>query len=364
MKQLISKKLSLVIIGLVTIVMAGTIKDIHKHANIAIDATTDAADLIPVDRSVASEEEVKTAQLDLPVTSENMKKINTIWEITRVVGPDEKVLYDKLANTEDANNTITIPLELIDRGIVKVNNDKKEIYRVSLLSDFGTIAIFKKLGNGYKIIEAKRVVINENANLDIAENIELVLDRALNPSKSNKVLTNDEVSGQVTLNSKAISNLSVELKNDNGESQIIDIDAADLMEDGAFKAVIGGEEISGVVFNNGKAGYRLTFITGPLAGAILDFATKESIEKLNDSESVLEDEQKDASSQNSNASQAESVKDVSTINEEGSEPVQNEAAEKISPEVVQQSAEEVVEERKAVAEDTAPSTIAENLQEQ
>jgi hypothetical protein len=57
MKQLISKKLSLAIIGLVTIVMAGTIKDIHKHANIAVDTTTDAVGLIPIDRSVASEEE-------------------------------------------------------------------------------------------------------------------------------------------------------------------------------------------------------------------------------------------------------------------------------------------------------------------
>jgi len=360
MKQLISKKLPLAIIGLVTIVMAGTIKDIHKHANIAVDSTTDAVDLIPVDRSVASEEEVKTAQLDLPVSSENMKKINNTWEITRVVGPDQKVLYDKLANAEDANNMITIPLELIDSGIVKVNNDKKQIYRVSLLSDFGTIAIFKKLGNGYKIIEAKRVVINEFTNLDIAENIELVLDRALNPSKSNNVLTNDEVSGQVTLNSKELSNLSIELKNVNGESQIVDIDTADLMEDGAFKAVIGGEEISGVVFNNGKSGYRLTFITGPLAGAILDFATKESIEKSNDSESVLEDEQKDASSQNPNSPQAESVKNASTITEEGPERVQSEAPEKILPEVVQQSAEEVMEERKSVAEETALSTTPEN----
>jgi hypothetical protein len=354
MKYLISKKLSLLVLGFTAIVMAGTIKDIQKHANIAVDSNSEPLEIIPIERNLASEEEAKVAQLDLPPNRANIKKINTTWEITRVVGADEKVLYDKMSNSEDAKNMITIPLELIGRGLVKVNNDTKQIYRVSLLSDFGTIAIFKKLGKGYKIIEAKKTTTtNEsNSSLEIAENSELILERALNPSRSNKVLTNDEVSGQVTLNTKSLSNLRAELKSDNGETQIIDIDSADLMEDGTFKTVIGGDVISGVVFNNGKAGYRLTFITGPLAGAILDFTTKESIESSKESELINEGGANEASTENSNALQSETQENILEAGQEASEPVQNEKMNKFSFEVVQQGAEQVITERIKAAEDT------------
>ena len=54
------------------------------------------------------------------------------------------------------------------------------------------------------------------------------------------------------------------------------------MDGGSFRADVGDEEVSGVVFNNGKDGYRLSFVTGPLAGAMLNFVTKEAIEEMQD----------------------------------------------------------------------------------
>jgi hypothetical protein len=54
------------------------------------------------------------------------------------------------------------------------------------------------------------------------------------------------------------------------------------------KADVDGEEVSGVVFNNGKDGYRLSFVTGPLAGAMLNFLTAGELERVQDEEANKE----------------------------------------------------------------------------
>jgi hypothetical protein len=294
MKVLTSKKAIITLLSLGSIVLAGTIKDIHSRAAKSKQINTTENE-IPVERNVASEAVSKVAQMYLPTNIENLKKINTTWEITRIVGSDEVVAFDKLANPEDAKKSIKVPLELIGNGIVRVNKDNEQIYRISLLSDFGTIALFKKLGNGYEILEAKRIEIAaSNTSLMVSEEVELVLERALNQAKSNKVLEGHDVSGSVSLSSKMISALSVELRNPNGETQNIEIDTADLMDGGTFKAEVAGEEVSGVVFNNGKDGYRISFVTGPIAGAMLNFVTKAQMEKaqelVQDNQAEIQDE--------------------------------------------------------------------------
>jgi hypothetical protein len=284
MKALTSKKAIIAILSVSSIVLAGTIKDIRSHAvkKAEIDNTEE---VLPVERSVASEAVSKVAQIYLPKNAANEQKINTVWEISRIVGADEKVSYDKFANPADAKRSIKINFELVGTSLVKVNNDSKLVYSVSLLSDFGTIALFKKIGNGFEILEAKRVgTAPVNNNLVVTEETELVLERALNQAKSTKVLTGNDVSGQVTLASKSITGLEVELRNENGETQNIQIDHADLLDGGSFKADVNGEEVSGVVFNNGKDGYRISFVTGPIAGAMLNFTTKEQAEKIQETE--------------------------------------------------------------------------------
>lgn len=308
MKVLTSKKAIICFLSVSSIVLAGTIKDFHSRAVKLENSEAIEAEIIPVERSVASEAASRVAQMYLPSNAENLRKINTAWEITRIVGSDEKVAFDKFANPGDAKKSIKVPMELIGNGIVRVNKDNEQIYRVSLLSDFGTIALYKRLGSGYEIIEAKRVAVaKESTSLVVGEEVELVLERALNQAKSAKVLEGHDVSGQVSLSAKTINGLSVELRNPNGEIQNIEIDTADLMDGGTFKAEVNGEEVSGVVFNNGKDGYRISFVTGPIAGSMLNFVTKEQMEKVQESEQdaqaenqdkapAMEEEQKQAAS--------------------------------------------------------------------
>jgi hypothetical protein len=244
------------------------------------------ADSMLAERSVASLEASKVAQMNLPMNAENIKKINSSWEIARIVDADKTVAFDKFQNPEDAKKSIKIKMELVGNGIVRLNNDNQQVYRVSILSDFGTIAIFKKLGNGFEILEAKKIqeVAQAPKALVVSEEVDLVLERALNQTKSNKVLVGDKVSGRLTLANKVLNSLSIELTNDNGEKQSIEIDSADLMDGGTFKAEVNGEEVSGVIFNNGKDGYRMSFVTGPLAGAMLNFVTKEQFDKIQEQE--------------------------------------------------------------------------------
>lgn len=281
MKALTSKKAIFCILSVSSIVMAQTFKDFHSRTVKSADTEVIEQELIPAERSVASEVASKVAQMWLPVNEVNSNKINTLWEVTRIIGSDESVTFDKSANPADAKKSIKVKMKLVNNSRVKVNNDDGLVYNVSLLSEFGTIALYKKIGNGFEILEARRVETQKsNTSLIVSEEVELVLERALNQAKSNKLLEGNDVSGQVSLSDKAITGLSVELRNPNGETQNIEIDTADLMDGGTFKAEVNGEEVSGVVFNNGKDGYRISFVTGPIAGSMLNFVTKDQMEKI------------------------------------------------------------------------------------
>ena len=293
MSLLTSNKAIIGFLGVSSIVVAGVIKDFRTHRVAPThfeDSDALAQEVLPVERNVASEAASKVAQIYLPLNEENIKKINAAWEITRIVGSDEKVAFDKLANAEDAKKSIKVKMELIGNGIVRINNDNEQVYRISLLSEFGTIALFKKMGNGFEILEAKKQAPQASGkNLVVENEVELVLERALNQAKSSNVLVGNDVSGQVTLKEKQLIGLSVELRNSNGETQHVEIDTAELLDGGTFKAEVDGEEVSGVVFNNGKDGYRLSFVTGPLAGAMLNFVTKDQMEKLQSNDEVQQE---------------------------------------------------------------------------
>ena len=339
MKVLTSKKALICFLSIGSLVLAGTIKDYHGRTIRLESIEAVEKEIIPVERSVASESGLKVAQIYFPAIADNVRKINTEWEITRIVDNNENIAFDKLNNADDAKKSIKVPFELIGNGIVRVNKDNQQVYRISLLSEFGTIALFKKLGDGFEIIEAKKIAqLSNNAALVVDEAVELVLERALNQAKSNSVLEGDNVSGQVTLSSKAIAGLSVELRNPNGESQNIEIDTADLMDGGAFKAEVNGEEVSGVVLNNGKDGYRISFVTGPIAGSMLNFVTKDQMEK------VEETRQEIPPSNDQDAQVANQTTEV-----EGAAPAQT--REVANVEVVEQSAEKAIEERREIASD-------------
>ena len=288
MKVLTSKKAIIVALSLGSVVLAGTIKDINSRT--VNKAHAELVEMAPVERSLASEAQAVTHRLAvMKVEMNEAFKIDGEWEVTRIVGSDEAVTYDKLNNPEDANKKIIVPMKLVRTSEVMVNNDNGLVYKISLLSDFGTIAIYKTINGGVEILEAKKVK-KETTEVAVSEEVELVLERALNQSKSSKILTGSEVAGEMTLTKGSIEGLSVSLTNTNGEVQNIEISSAQLMDGGSFKADVGEEEVAGVVFNNGKDGYRLSFVTGPLAGAMLNFVTKEALSEMQNKSNEANDE--------------------------------------------------------------------------
>ena len=342
MKTLTSKKAIICFFSVGTIVLAGTIKDFHTRTVQIENTETVESDIIPVERNLASEISASSvAQMNLPVNSENSQKVNTTWEITRIVGSDELVTYDKNTNPEDAKKLMKVEMELIGNGIVKLDKSNEQVYRVSLISDMGTIALFKKLGDGYEIIEAKKVVVTkeENTALVVDEEVELVLERAVNQSKSNEILEGQDAVGQVSLSSKAINNLSVDLKNSNGEIQNIQIDNAKLLDGGTFTAEVNGEEVSGVVFNNGNEGYRISFVTGPIAGSMLNFVSKEQMQKNQDAEQETKDQTIEANAENTQ------------------QPVEEQKQNAVTEEA-QQAQDASVNERKEVANEETPAVLS------
>lgn len=291
MKLLTSKKAIFCIMGVSGLVIASTYRDIKSNEIETSLLTDEKEETMPVERNLASlEAPSKVLKMDLPNTLENKMKINSLWEISRIVDSEERVVFDKFQNVEDSKKSIKVKMELIGNGIVRLDKDSEQVYAVSILTDLNTIAIYKKMGNGFEIIEARKVssaLNNASATIDANVELELVLERALNQSKGNKILTGSDVSGQLTLKGNVISNLSINLHNQNGEDQSIEIDSADIMDGGAFKADVNGEEVSGVLFNGGSEGYRLSFVTGPLAGAMLNFVTKENFDSITEKEELL-----------------------------------------------------------------------------
>lgn len=330
MKVLTSKKAIIGLLSLGSIVLAGTIKDINSRT---VKKVETYEDLAPVERNLASDEEAqRIAQAYVPMNEFNIKRVNTNWEVIRIIGSDEVVAFDKNQNPEDAKKSIRVKMELIGTSMVRIDNDNDQVYRISMLTEFGTIALFKKMGNGFEIIEAKVIASAKKEELAVSEDVELVLERALNQSKSPKILTGSDASGSMTLSKKSIEGLTVELRNANGEVQHVEIATADLMDGGSFKADIEGEEVSGVVFNNGKDGYRLSFVTGPLAGAMLNFVTQEQMNKIeeeqaNNNDNYFEAEEEKAAE----VAQAEVLEERKEVagNTENYEPVRVLSAEEI-----------------------------------
>jgi hypothetical protein len=278
MKVLTSKKAIIVALSLGSVVLAGTIKDINSRT--VSRSHAEQVEMAPIERNLASEAQTTSQRIAvMKVEMNEAFKIDGEWEVTRIIGADETVTYDKINIPEDAHKKIIVPMKLVRTSEVMVNNDRGLVYKISLLSDFETIAIYKTINGGQEILEAKRVK-KVKEEVATSEETELVLERALNQSKSTKILTGSEVSGEMTLTKGSIEGLTVSLTNTNGEVQNIEIASAQLMDGGSFKADVGDEEVAGVVFNNGKDGYRLSFVTGPLAGAMLNFVTKEALSEM------------------------------------------------------------------------------------
>lgn len=303
-----SPKVLAAILGLGSLVVfAGTLSDLRLHSdafmdNVKIEVPTKTG-RIKTQRFVASSEQSDLPAVEyLPFNSQNQELINGKWEIRRIKAADDTIVYDKVGSYEDRNKSIVVDFSLIGTSTVMVDNDANQVFKISLMTDYDTIALFKIMDDGYEILEAKKVpetqtevvadVVetqdkeesDEKANgLRLEENVDLRLERALFPSKTSELLKGDKIRGHVSLIDGNIESLSAAIYyDDRSPAEEIDIPFAEINDGGMFEAFMGNESVHGIITNNGEGVFRIRFATGPLQGAMLNFVTDEKMMQIQD----------------------------------------------------------------------------------
>ena len=250
-------------------------------------------------RHVASESATRPAVQYLPLNELNSDIINGEWEIRRIQDENSEVVFN--ANASDSK--VEMNFELIGTSLVKIGEEEPMILRVSYLDESGrTIALFRQFGKGYEIIEAIKKVETRNANIAVAreevkeeivqENTtgvviervqDLVLERALHPTKDPNVLRGQNlVSGNIVVSSGRIEEFNVVVGiGKNYEQPLNFINSPEIKAGGQFSGETNNGEVTGIITNNGKDGFRIRFATGPLQGAMLNFVTTEKMDELN-----------------------------------------------------------------------------------
>jgi hypothetical protein len=228
--------------------------------------------------------------------------INGNWEITRVLDEKGEVAYDKLQRYDDSKSKIEVGFELIDVSKVRIDKDNQQVYRVSLMTEAGTIALFKEYNGGYEILEARKIVkapalaklpppplerapiesmqMPQTKGMIKTEHTDFILVDAMDPIKGNELLRDDKVSGRAVIMDGAIQEFSATMYRGTDKETSLSFTYAELEDGGVFKTEVGDEVINGIVTNNGDSGYRIRFATGPIQGALLNFSTEQEMEKL------------------------------------------------------------------------------------
>jgi hypothetical protein len=255
-----------------------------------------------VARQVASTGAARPAVQYLPKNKLNSSIIDGEWEVRRIQNENNEVVFE-------ANNSEEyVPMEfsLIGTSLVRVGVEEEMDFRVSYLDESGrTIAIFRQFGKGYEILEAVKVrkeaevkaikeavanTENEEEKVNttgvVIEDVQdLVLERALHPTKDPNILKGEIVSGNVVIDTTMIEEFDVVVGvGKNYEQPLSFLGAAEIKAGGQFSAETNSGEVTGIITNNGKDGYRIRFATGPLQGAMLNFVTEEKYEEMIEAE--------------------------------------------------------------------------------
>lgn len=321
MKRILKpQKLIASLIGLGSVmVFAGVVSDMRLHSdifmdNLKIESATETG-RINTTRFVASanEEQLPAVQY-LPFNQMNQDLINGQWEIRRIVDASGKTIFDKIGQYEDRDKSIVVNFGLIGTSTIMVDEDYSQIFRISLMTEFGTIALFKDMGNGFEILEAKKIVKKNEAavvkvekteekveakitGLRLEGNQDLVLERALHPSKTSQLLNGSSVRGNVSLIDGNIENLNIALYYEQGQKDEFEIAFAEINDGGMFEAMIEDETVHGIITNNGEGVFRIRFATGRLQGAMLNFVTEEKLSDLTEDEYVRDEAQEEVANE-------------------------------------------------------------------
>lgn len=272
---------------IVGIIGYGTKRDMNYRN---VDHLSIYSEIDSAERRLASEQrdDKRLKSRFLTISLSEAYKINGEWELSRIIGPDEEIKYDRFNNSGDGKKALKINLELLEGSVVRVDKNNDHVYRIIALSSNGMISLSKETQTGVEIVEARRstdkiIGSASSSSLEVGDDKQsLILERALNQNKSATVLLGPDAMGDMELTKTSIERISVTLTNPSGEVQSIDLSNVALLEGGTFNAEDNGESISGVVLNNGKDGFRVSFVTGPLAGAMLNFVTEDYMKELED----------------------------------------------------------------------------------
>ena len=281
------------------------VQDANFNSNQFMDETkveiVQRLDDVDVVRYVASTAAARPAVQYLPKNEINSSIINGEWEVRRIQNENNEVVFE-------ANNSeeyVPMQFSLIGTSLVRVGVDEAMDFRVSYLDDSGrTIAIFRQFGEGYEILEAVKIrtekevsiikekvlgsseVENEKSNGVIIEDVQdLVLERVLHPTKDPNILRGEVVSGNVVVDTTMIEEFDVVIGvGKNYEQPLSFLGGAEIKAGGQFSAETNSGEVTGIITNNGKDGFRIRFATGPLQGAMLNFVTEEKFEEMAEAE--------------------------------------------------------------------------------
>lgn len=276
---------------------------------------------------------VASAERDLPkiqyirYNRENKKRINGKWRVTRIIDHKKNVLFDIRQNIDDEDKDLFFDFVLEGTSLVHATfNDGNLVenfyFDISKLSRKATnIVLFRAYKNGYEIIEAEklikkprltnvpgrgRVMVNryptprstniQKPALEVAKRerflridhvgSELRIERALYPSRTRGLLQGEDmIEGKINFGDDTIEGIEVTLMVGTPNEVPISIEPCDINQVGHFHYYEENQDgdlvkASGLLTFNGEDGYRVRFVNGNHAGAMLSFVTDAEYDKL------------------------------------------------------------------------------------
>ncbi|MBC99642.1 MAG: hypothetical protein CME63_17995 [Halobacteriovoraceae bacterium] len=259
----------------------------------------DQVDEVRIDINAGEEKRVVASkQKDLPlihkIEMKNNALVNGDWMITRVsqfFEDKEEVVFDKFNKVEDKDAEVVVDFRMIDTSMVRINDDLEQTYMVSLLTENGTIALFKEFGEGYEVVEARRVTKEEKKREEVQARIEdekknkfdirddLYLVSAVDPKRNKDLLKGRTVEGFAYLKNGELILEGVQLHlGTQNQTESLSTEMR-VKAHGTFNDENGNQ---GIITITSKEEIKVRFSTGVLAGALLNFATydkKQEIER-------------------------------------------------------------------------------------
>ncbi len=269
----------------------------------------DKVEEVRIDITPAVEKRVVASkEKDLPlihkVEMKNKSLVDGSWMITRVsqfFDDNERVVFDKYNKSEDRDAEVIVDFKMLETSVVRINEDVQQTYRISLLTENGTIALFKEFGEGYEVVEARRikeevkleseeeslVQIEKKNKFDIRDDLFLV--SAVDPKRDKNLLKGEKVEGYAYLKNGELILEGIQLHvGTQNQTDSLSTEMR-IKNHGTFNDQNGSQ---GIVTITSKEEIKVRFSTGPLAGALLNFASydkKEEIErKYNQSQKQVE----------------------------------------------------------------------------